>query len=142
MLTMWRSGPFPLRPGPAGDATRSTILDSGSLRRNAVMCALRRISGVTHGYQSDSSSKTPASSAFQDALGGLDPPNPHPSPRTGIGGLTTGRSISVSGRPWVIEPATAGQPEAPKRMKVGCLNPENRIGPVVRVGRRSPRGQA
>ncbi len=37
-------------------------LDGGTSRRSTVMRALRRISGVTSEYQSDSSSKRPAAS--------------------------------------------------------------------------------
>jgi hypothetical protein len=38
------------------------ILECGNSRRSTVMRALRRVSGVTSEYQSDSSSKRPAAS--------------------------------------------------------------------------------
>ena len=70
---MWRLETLHNALGPAGDDDRSTALDSGSPRRRTVMCALHCFGSVIHEYQSDSSSKQPVSSAFQDIPGGPEP---------------------------------------------------------------------
>ena len=60
---------------PAGGESRRTLLDSATPRRSTVMCALRCFCGVTHEYQSDSSSKTPVLSASPGVPGGPEPPS-------------------------------------------------------------------
>jgi hypothetical protein len=59
--TIQRTPALAMRP-PAHAAEPAT-LDGCTSRRNTVMKALLRSAGVTHGYQSDSSSKQPTSSA-------------------------------------------------------------------------------
>ena len=44
------------------DVPGSALVECARSRRSTVMLALRRAAGVTHEYQSDSSSKRPASS--------------------------------------------------------------------------------
>jgi hypothetical protein len=93
-------------PGPAlrqGDPSpESAMQECGPSERRTVMRALRQLAGVTREYQSDTSSKPPASSAFSGPSG---PGPPGPGQQHGLPGgkqaprfgLDTGRSISVGG---------------------------------------------
>lgn len=80
---------------------RPTTLDSDSPRRSMVMCALHRASGVTHEYQSDSSSKKPASSVHLAPSEVAIPPPPRPS--------LDSRSLHISS-PWNYLDLTMSQP--------------------------------
>jgi hypothetical protein len=81
-----------MRPEAAAPGSREVRL--GPSRRSTVMLALHR-SGVIREYQSDSSSKRPASSLLSGSCPGEGVKQ---SWRTdAIGGLDRGRSISVLG---------------------------------------------